>query len=863
VADSLVNFALERIWCNPRQDSQYTIKPKRMTPEYGATNRLVLLDRVIDLPTNNELYHVFQIGQILTSTVNISRDLPDWLPDRWMSLYESVGVNDVTCMVYDSRGLMVPGFTCYFMYMDERNLVLAIKQTNKVPVDYRNGNFYLRVYRNTYYNSDRYDGVNELIIIGDRLNSIQAIVDFQTTYDGYKNLPGACFCYVNGYLVESIDLITAQPGDYVEFLYDPSVMRIVSFKIDELRTYLSELDNSRKFLIHYPFESNEPIEFFDDNECFIVKRDGDRYKGIYQYHHRPSAMRMVTHRDYGVSVDDVVNQAGGLNILIDNGEADYREYEFRMYIRHSGYDRSLVYIHHRLHELYKLNEEWVMESLLGTGDSTNVWRCEVLENDAYAKVMSSLDGQFTKQNVIDALGYNSISTYYANTPQSLPGPNGNYVDLPALLQNNSTVYEYDSDGKMIGWHHHENGQAYIANTAGAVRLEVIRGRGTYQPEQLFGTKTISIPSDCNYRIYVTHFFNGTHATWDDITGLDELYTIENGVLTYIPDEPNVLLMVRTDRTFLAYDFTVSASNGVVAFDITEVTNTLGSAQVLDLEIPWLQLDVFMNGYSLIENIDYRLDMPRLVIYSKRFLNQPAFNTEQDIHIRFRGLSVDGKTWEHPQDIGYIEHGFLSNNNKFDVREDQVLRIVTNGSLKTRDEVEFSEEHSGISISDARNGVPYMIRDIAVPMKELVDQDSYEFREESLLMNKVVSDYMSLKLPQPTRDGIFAIPERYATYSPFISAILFAIESGGISPEQYTRNLSDHEVRDICAPYEPWLVYDNISSENVPDSRFVIIHPHHHYNVMVVTLHAYRFLMQVIKIYASAPVELSGFVAIET
>jgi hypothetical protein len=45
------------------------------------------------------------------------------------------------------------------------------------------------------------------------------------------------------------------------------------------------------------------------------------------------------------------------------------------------------------------------------------------------------------------------------------------------------------------------------------------------------------------------------------------------------------------------------------------------------------------------------------------------------------------------------HGVLSNNNKYDIRDDKVLRITVDGKLKTRADMIFSEFHSGISVID--------------------------------------------------------------------------------------------------------------------------------------------------------------------
>lgn len=66
----------------------------------------------------------------------------------------------------------------------------------------------------------------------------------------------------------------------------------------------------------------------------------------------------------------------------------------------------------------------------------------------------------------------------------------------------------------------------------------------------------------------------------------------------------------------------------------------------------------------------------------------------------------------------------------------------------KDELKFSEEeHLGVSIIDAANGLPYMVKDVLVPVKPYTAQDN-ELRDASRVIDKVVSDYLTLKLPQP-------------------------------------------------------------------------------------------------------------------
>lgn len=856
MSDPLLSFAYENIWCNPRQDRQYTIQPKRLTYIHGAINRAVVIDRTISLPTKGDVYHIFQIGQILTNSISIKRDEPDWQVDRWIDLHELMIAKNVLLNLYNQNGVSIPGMTSYLMWMDEHDLILAVKETSQIPVNYRTDPFYLRTYHNAYYDSTRAGG--SIYVDGEIINNSTQAAAFQANYEGYKTRPGKCFCYINGYLVDDLSVATMVAGSVVEFVYDPSIAKVVSYRLRDMKTYLSVKDNNRKYLIHYPKDGDSVIEFFDDADCYVVKKNNTNYKGIYNYRHHLRSARMVTHRDFGLSVDDMANRCFGLRSLIDDDD-DILEYWMRVYIRESGYDRSLVYEHHRLHELYKLNEQYIEESLLGTGDSTNVWRCEVLEANNYTKIMAALDADFTKGNVVDGLGYSSVSTYFGNTPQKVPGVG--YVEVPHILQTRSTVYEYDSDGKMLNCHIHTAGPNVSIIDPLTRTIEVLQGHGSHSPECFIGD-SCTIPPDCNYRVYLTHKLGGHLLAWDHIT-YDPLCAITGDQFQYHGLSPDHIVMLRTDRDFLAYDTTAIADSGVLTFLLTEVSDVDGDLIERPLTVSWLQLDIFLNGYSLIEGIDYSVDYPRVVVHSKRHLKQPTQTEVQNIHIRFRGLSDHPTEWEKPKDIGYIEYGYMSNNNRHDIRDDQVLRITMNGRIKTREDVVFSEGHVGVSLLDSTNGMPYMVRDIVVPMRGLVaDRDTYGYRQISLDMNDIVSDYMTSKMPQPPRPGVFVIPELYPMYSPFISRLIDDIINGAIPSTEYTRVLSPDEVRTICSPYEMWLKHDPISAVLKQDERVTIIHPYPHYGEVMLTLHAYRFLLQAIALYATSRIELSGFIVIE-
>ena len=209
----------------------------------------------------------------------------------------------------------------------------------------------------------------------------------------------------------------------------------------------------------------------------------------------------------------------------------------------------------------------------------------------------------------------------------------------------------------------------------------------------------------------------------------------------------------------------------------------------------------------------------------------------------------------------IEHGVLSNNNRFDIRDDKVLRIVVGGALKTREDLTFSELHSGVSITDPLNGTPYMVKDLYVPVKQFTTRTTYELWTEAKHIDKTVSDYLSKKIPQPARPAPSALVNRYQLFSPFCCKLILDLKYGRLNipqkPDGYTRQ----DVVEICAPYEYLMKYDPVQGENAQDARYVVIHPHSLTNTLSLPAREYQFMLQVVKHYTNDLVSLSPSVVV--
>lgn len=857
----LKDHAVKNVWCNPDQDNQLIIAAQRITKALGVFNQFTLMNRKIKLPVSAKRFHVFQVGQIHPKMVGLLGTTPDWKSEAWVKFSDAINIAKVFVNIYTAKGAILPAFKAYYMFSNERDLIFAIELDRNIPLNYDTEKVYVRLYSNAYFQSVRGDSTeNYLHCKGLNVSNVEEILALQTEYLAYQSKPGHVYAHCNGYLINAIGPLTVKIGDTVEYVYDSSVKRVVTFTVKDVSTFTSILDSKFKYLLHHLNGSDDTIDYQDDIDIHIVHRDSQgKEKGFYFHRNAVDSHRMVTHRDYSIAVEYFHYIATALSDSLGGAPLDLQELKLQVKIRNSGYHRPLIHDNNRIFELYKLPDAQILQAMVGLNANVAVWKAENLENSAYTRMMREGYQGITIEHIQEGYGYNSLSKLLGDTPAKTTLRSGRQsADLPFGLYESSTVYEYDASGRLLEYHYHPVGTDYEAVNGNARLVEAISGQGTYRPDVKFGTDNIDLPTLHNYRVYMCYYVNGLpNNVWRDITKTD-LYQVVNNKLVWSGFEYGQFLMVRTDKTFLAYELDLLPVNGNLFFTLAEEEDR-GSGQYLPttLPVPLGELDILLNGNSLIRNLDYFVKFPMVHIVNKTHLLQPFDTAAQKVHIRFTGFADATLAMDAIEEFGFVEHGFLSNNKKHDIRDDKVLRITLNGAIKHRDDLLFSEQHSGISVVNTVNGHPYQIKDIVVPLKGLVQENTYSMRAKSMVIDTAVSNYMTLKLPQPARNAVSSIYQRYAIVSPFFSGLIHALLVGYINIGTISRTLSDIEVLDICRPYEELLEFDPISEHNRLDSRYVVVHLHRYNMPVDVKIAQYKFLTRAVKLYGNGLVELSS------
>jgi hypothetical protein len=828
----LLQFAQSSLWANDKKDSQYRIALKRLTVPSGDYIKSYVLERYIKLPTSNARYCLYQIGQVPPHYLNVLLGARTKVFDYWHDSTAIMNAQHNLIDVYDGAGVRVPSACVFIQYTREQNLLLAVRCDEGLRADLTQ--LYLRVYQNTYY--ERLGQNVGFWHLCTKATTTQALADFQHSCAQH---PALTQYWVNGVLVDSITLLNAKPYDWLEARYDRSVRDIITLPVAQLAVYVSELDARPKFLLHPPNDEDTTVYCSEDVDLYLTRTD--RHEGVFLYRHYPQAFRQITHRDYGL--DTQLLEALKSSSLMRS--ASTPTLSLKLVRRHSSLTRTLPYEANRIHELYRLDDKNVLDALIGTGDSISLWRAERLETASYIKLLTDSLPTQNSEEVIDALGYHSLQHYFASTPQRC---SGDAVILPPLFEKDATIYEYDGDGLLSSIVYNEKGAYYIPRASSTRYLEVIRGDFEQNAPVIFSQSNTITKPQANWRLYKVRLINNLPSNLvEDITTSPD--TIDEGAtLRYLGDLTGYVLALRHDASNVRMDIELNARSGVFYFALKERYFYNGAPRELDSIIPPGQITLYANRRSLIEGIDYLVDYPTIYLISKVPLIQDALQNTQSIHVRLTGLSNNLKRYVS-DDRGFILGGVLSNNQKQDVRAEKVVKVIAGGRIYHPSELRYADTSDTLQLVDPLNGAPYSLEEMITPMPDFTATDTYELFERAKAVDAIITQYLTQELPDARETS--SITARYALYSPFLSALIYDVATGVLPLSAY-QNLSTREaITQVCSPYERWLLNDPIQSA---DLRFTEIHPHPNLSPIDLPYWGYRFITQVIELYAKDRVD---------
>jgi len=862
---AVLSHALAHDWCNPTVDNIFVMSMKRLSTPSGSLNRFTGMGKTRKLPQQGTYYQVFHIGFIYPSVMNLIEPYTLWAHDYWYRFDDTMNKRKIQVHLYTDNGVVLPRFNSYYMFTSDGALLVAIPMDSSIKVDYSADDVYMKLYSNSFFNDTDRDLTNETIECqGLKITYSSQIYDFMLLFQGYQARHGFVVGYVNGVYTDRLTPQNMQVGDTVELVYDSTVKERVAIQIKDLHNFQSQIDTIYKYLFTYDASNRTSVNYVDDCEVYLVRKEGVfPDQGLYYHYNRKSNHRMVTHRDWSLDAGMVESVATGLMNLLQKVGENIEDYYVTVMVRDTGVVRQLNFEDSRIHDLYKLPYETRVAAMVGVDSTVPFWRAEALEASKYVEFLSRRYDEVQFIDVQQAYGYNALSVILGNSPKK-PIVSGavRYIDLEVGQITNSTCFEYDANGRLLESHYHDTGETYIAQNINTRLVEVLPGKGDYLSHDVYGQTGLALPAKGDFRVYMCFLNEGVPDNeWVDITNSD-FWHREGNQLVWDSTDTDHWLMVRTMEHFVQSRFDLEMSDGNFTFILSEGIDTGSGIQNTRMYVPRGDLDVFLNKRPLIRGLDFVVHFPYVTILNLDYLVQPASSTLQEVEYRFTGFCTENMELDRVEDYGFIQHGVLSNNTKYDIRDDKVLMISVDGSLRHRDDLLFSENTPGVSVVNALNGKPYQIKDRLIPMSELVDTNTYQFRTRSEAMDKVVSDYMTLKYPQPPRNAASSIARRYPLVSPFFARLINALETE-ITDEQASEARGDNEIMDLCAPYMNQYAWDPLNEDLGINPYDINVNPHHNNGFKTLSYARYLVLSKAMKIYGQGRIDLSNSVNFST
>lgn len=809
----LVGHAVDNVWCRPSEDGRFIIKPQRLCDKRGDVHGVQVSEHHIQLPDTTSWFHTFQIG--LQDPAALGFEV--W--GGWRSAKELVNRNGVVIFAYNEDGRHVPLDLVYFRYISNRNLLVAVKRY-ETQINFGKVDLYLKIYKGKFQTSDAWTDAHTVYCESTVVRKPEDITSMLVRYAQAKAKPGYVFCHVNGYPVETLNAQNVKPWDYVEFLHDGTVLEIHDFYLDELIDFYSTLDGVKKFLVHLPKKVDQVLHL-NDLELFIYKGDVGRFV----HTHMMADLRQLTHRDFSLGAQHIYDY-GVRNPDWWNLSYDAR---IRVFVRNPALGNVVQYDANRILELYEMNDGQIISALVGPDNSIENWRAEVLEQAAYSRLINALPGNITRKLVTDAYGYNASSKLLGDNYLPVQyDTNGNpIVGLGHLMLQQCTVFEYDSNGLLLGWYDHNvfSGSVYECEHLETAFVEPIEGVGTNRLDIEFGMTMSKVDPQYQYRYYLDETISEQPSgRYTEVTGSNAYDVLADSSVVWHVDPTRFLPARQSDRTFLINEFTftyedVMTKNGLLMVNAEYDSLKMGERTPLMFEPE--TVEVWLNGRSLVVGLQAVVSWPFIGICDRALLDILG-KTDFNIVLRVRNFLPLGERYAMP-DYGFVYDGLLSNNSKYDVKDDKVIRIIAGGRMYGRSDVDFREDVPTLGKHPVTNGTPYQITDPLVPLRKQVEYPTYAMRKIAKALDVAVEDYLTQKLPTPPASEYNPIPTRYNLYSLTLNKLVLDMVNGQFAIEERPGNaITSAELEERMRPYEKFLAVD--AAYLTTDPHYVSFYP---------------------------------------
>ncbi|ANZ50427.1 putative virion structural protein [Erwinia phage vB_EamM_Phobos] len=831
----LVAHAQQYAWQRPGADGTLIIAPHKITQPTGAIGHV--RDGLTDIPLpGSGWWHVYHLGKLHVREGNLN--IP---PGIWYKVSTVINELDGFILIYNEQGFSLPTTNAYF-YRDRNGaILLGMPQTAKYPWPEKD-TLFIKFYPG--WNGG--DLAPTIPATTTEYMTVPNLVSRQAVIDRIRDLKaqrkGYVAVWVNGELRDNLKVDDLAMWDDIEMRVDGRVRRVVDFPLKDVSSFTSTLDNKRKYLLHLP-KGEKMWTFNDDLEIHVFYRN----RGRYYHHHRSEAIRNLTYNDISIPTERVKD------LRVSWGQiTNIDEIVVRVLIRDDYMEQEALFNSDRLFDLYRLDDEEIVSAMVGVNANVVEWQAANLEQSAANRLAAAKPRNITRQLCTDAYGYNAVSHYAADTPQKLEQDSrGWFCRLPDLLARRSTVYEYDVNGQLLGSYSHNDDAFYYAVNPTCRMVEALVSEASDAMDVINNASDFQREGGVNYSFYLQKLKSGL-PTGEYLTAVkDTDYTETDGYIEWKVDRTRRSPTVISDKKHLFITETFVVEEGEIRLGVMSRDET---GQVKPLFVPMETVEVWLNKHPIVHGIDFTVQWPTITVVNKVFINDGEVN---EVCVRARGVTGALRVPEN----GFVTSGVLSNNSRYDVREDKVIRIVAGGRLVHRSDVVFRED-SAVGVASVPDGVPYSVDDPTIPLRTLVEGNSYDLRDKARDLDERIEDYLSVWFPTPPPAAVVPLPSWYHLYSPVLNKVMWDILRGRLTvvEDDVEKRISTTQLDEIMEGYKDLLVFD--PAYYGFDRRFVRVHPHLRYVVVDVPELTFALLDRINARYLNNAVTLNQYLKIK-
>lgn len=888
-----------------------------------------LLNYTIKSPTyiraTNYTNHIYHAGNIRPEKLSLKGDNYNFEDSSWIELKDN---NKTDIKIYNDKGLTIPHAQYMYTRFGDL-LISILELNRNHLIDYSIDTIFIKFYNTSGYGKviSTTDSSNKIKFYSHPQN-IAYITDSKPELlpQIFIYVNGVFVYKINDEeTYNNGDVLVAYLNTFIKTKVFMPVSNLRTF-VSELDSIdgSSQTGGMSKYLISYDSSDTNEVKYHDDLDIFLCATDpinSDNVLGVYYNKNNVKSIRMVTHRDYSVPVTHLQSLSEDLKDVIRRIRPGSTVPLFQdMFLdirikRNDNYIRNLIHESNRLKELYKLDHRTRIDAMVGD-NTLDIWRAEKLENSSYTLLLGMKEADITNEIVSSAYGYNAMAKevnpsykFITNIPE---GTNKNINEaindnFPLLKNRATNFFQWFSEEQNNRNKNYNYNRTVTKNDA--IKMYQSQPFGNdynnkdYSTPSVVGYNNIPIDTNKEHRVYkVSISFSGKlNNDWANITDSSE-YVIQNGILKRTGSNTNFIYLIRylsnvhfvnnrntinQDNYFTTTSLSVYSTSTNPLFyklDISEkvilseygfhsatnnyynnISHSINNGLHTLSLLPYGKYDIHLNGFYLVEGIDYYIEFPNLII--QKYRNQSLDGSSiSRIWIIGTGYPDDNNEYKESKDKGFITDSFLSDNNVFNLRDDRSVDLYINGLPKNLNKINtdlnFRENTSARDVVSKYNGKPYSINDNLVILNDFTSTKTIDLLNEAAVIDKKVSDYITSKKSYDEPTIVSTITSRYKLVSYFLQIIIFELKKTNtpLTGSVIGKALNTSDITRLCDPFKPaYLTKDVFLNNDLYDNAYIEIIPFNIFESVDLRSDQYSFLERVIKVYGEGLVDLTKFI----